>query len=36
MKIINTKFNSLKLLKTNLYSDKRGYLREILKKKKIK
>ena len=35
MKIINTKFNSLKLLKTNLYSDKRGYLREIFKKKKL-
>ena len=35
MKIINTKFNSLKLLKTNLYSDKRGYLREIFKKKRL-
>ena len=33
MKIVNTKFNDLKLYKANLYSDNRGYLREIFKKK---
>ena len=33
MKIINTKFNDLKLYKANLFSDNRGYLREIFKKK---
>ena len=33
MKIIKTKFKGLKLIKTNLYSDNRGYLREILKKR---
>jgi len=35
MKIINTKFNDLKLYKANLYSDSRGYLREIFKKKNL-
>ena len=35
MKIIKTKFKGLKLIKTNLYSDNRGYLREILKKKEL-
>ncbi len=33
MIIIDTKFSGLKLFKSNLYNDKRGYLREILKKK---
>ena len=33
MIIIDTKFNGLKLFKSNLYNDKRGYLREIFKKK---
>ena len=33
MKIVNTKFNDLKLYKANLFSDNRGYLREIFKKK---
>ena len=31
MKIVNTKFNNLKLYKANFYSDNRGYLREIFK-----
>jgi len=35
MKIVNTKFNDLKLYKANLYSDNRGYLREIFKKKNL-
>ena len=35
MKIVNTKFNDLKLYKANLYSDSRGYLREIFKKKNL-
>ena len=35
MKIANTKFNDLKLNKANLYSDSRGYLREIFKKKNL-
>ena len=33
MIIIDTKFSGLKLFKSNLYNDKRGYLREIFKKK---
>ena len=33
MIIIDTKFNGLKLFKSNLYNDKSGYLREIFKKK---
>lgn len=36
MKIINTKFSGLKLIKSNLFADKRGYLREIYKKKMLK
>ena len=36
MKIVNTKFNNLKLYKANLYSDNRGYLREIFKKKNLR
>ena len=33
MKIVKTKFKGLKLFTANLYLDKRGYLREIYKKK---
>ena len=33
MIIIDTKFSGLKLFKSNLYNDERGYLREIFKKK---
>ena len=36
MKIINTKFNNLKLIEANFFADKRGYLREIYKKKILK
>ena len=35
MKIVKTKFKGLKLFTANLYSDKRGYLREIFKKKHL-
>ena len=33
MKIINTKFNGLKIIKGKTFYDKRGFLREILKNK---
>ena len=36
MKIISTKFSSLKLIEANFFADKRGYLREIYKKKILK
>ena len=36
MKIISTKFSSLKLIEANVFADKRGYLREIYKKKILK
>ena len=36
MKIISTKFSGLKLIEANLFSDNRGYLREIYMKKKLK
>ena len=35
MKIINTKFKDLKLIKTPIYKDNRGYFRELLLEKKI-
>tara|TARA_B100001996_G_scaffold381634_1_gene371460 strand:- start:1155 stop:1688 length:534 start_codon:yes stop_codon:yes gene_type:complete len=36
MKIINTKFTDLKIIKSSNFVDKRGYLREIFQKKKLK
>ena len=36
MKLINTKINGLKILKTKIYKDKRGYFKEVFKKKCIK
>ena len=33
MKLINTKIKSLKIIKTNIYKDKRGFLKEVFKKK---
>ena len=36
MKIISTKFAGLRLIEANLFSDNRGYLREIYLKKKLK
>ena len=35
MKIVNTKFKDLKLIKTPIYKDNRGYFRELLLEKKI-
>ena len=35
MKVVKTEFKGLKLFTANLYSDKRGYLREIFKKKHL-
>ena len=35
MKITNTKFSGIKLIEADLFSDKRGYLREIYKKNKL-
>ena len=32
MKIINTKSNGLKIIKTNIYKDKRGFLKEVFRK----
>ena len=32
MKIINTKINGLKIIKTNIYKDKRGFLKEVFRK----
>ena len=36
MKLINTKIKGLKLIKSQIYKDKRGYLREIFNNKLIK
>ena len=36
MKLINTKINGLKILKTKIYVDKRGHFKEVYKKKKFK
>ena len=36
MKLINTKINGLKILKTKIYVDKRGHFKEEYKKKKFK
>jgi len=36
MKIVNTKFNGLKIIKGKTFYDKRGFLREILKNKSFK
>ena len=36
MKLINTKINGLKILKTKIYKDKRGYFKEIFKKNLFK
>tara|TARA_Y100000590_G_scaffold448614_1_gene585559 strand:- start:3035 stop:3562 length:528 start_codon:yes stop_codon:yes gene_type:complete len=36
MKIVKTKFKNLLILKTNIFKDKRGYFKEIYKKKIIK
>ena len=35
MKVISTKFSGLKLIEANLFSDNRGYLREIFQKKRL-
>ena len=32
MKIVNTKINGLKIIKTNNFKDKRGFLKEVFKK----
>jgi len=36
MKLLKTKISGLKLVKTNIYKDKRGFLKEIYKKKILK
>ena len=36
MKVINTNFKDLKLIKSPIYKDNRGYFRELLIEKKIK
>ena len=36
MKIVKTKFKNLLILKTNIFKDKRGYFKEIYKKKLLK
>lgn len=36
MKLINTKISGLKIIKSNIYQDKRGYLRETFRNKFIK
>ena len=36
MKLINTKINGLKIVKTKIYKDKRGFFREVYKKKLLK
>ena len=33
MKILKTKIKDLKIIKSNIYNDNRGFLREIYKKK---
>ena len=35
MKIVNTKFKDLKLIKTPIYKDNRGYFRELLLEKRL-
>ena len=32
MKIVNTKIKGLKIIKTNIYKDKRGFLKEVFRK----
>ena len=32
MKIVNTKINGLKIIKTNIFKDKRGFLKEVFRK----
>jgi dTDP-4-dehydrorhamnose 3,5-epimerase len=36
MKLLNTKINGLKLIKSQIYQDKRGYLRETFRNKLVK
>ena len=36
MKLLNTKIKDLKLIKTNIFNDKRGFLKEIFRKKLVK
>ena len=36
MKIVNTKIKGLKIIKTNIYSDKRGFLKEVFRKNLLK
>jgi dTDP-4-dehydrorhamnose 3,5-epimerase len=36
MKIVNTKIRGLKIIKTNIYSDKRGFLKEVFRKNLLK
>ena len=36
MKIIKTKISDLKLIKTKIYQDKRGFLKEVVKKNILK
>jgi dTDP-4-dehydrorhamnose 3,5-epimerase len=36
MKLLNTKINGLKLIKSQIYHDKRGYLRETFRNKLVK
>ena len=36
MKLLKTKISGLKLVKTNIYKDKRGFLKEIYRKKILK
>ena len=36
MKLLKTKISGLKLVKTNIYKDKRGLLKEIYRKKILK
>ena len=35
MKILKTKIKDLKIIKSNIYNDNRGFLREIYKKKVV-
>ena len=36
IKLLKTKISGLKLVKTNIYKDKRGFLKEIYRKKILK
>ena len=36
MKLINTKIKDLKIIKTQIYKDKRGYLKEVYQNRLIK